>query len=252
MDLGEKLKKVRLDAGLSQRQVCGERITRNMLSQIENGSARPSMDTLRYLADRLGKPLGYFLDTDSDSLHAARLAYAEGNGLGMLDALSDTDTTTPEGAFLQKLGFLLAGEQALREQRLPYARDLLERCGQLESAYWQPETERRRQMGLCRADPAAPAPEVPPEEDLLLRAELALRAGKTALAGAWLDCLDDRRSRKWRLLRCDVYLAEQNPAAALEVLRPLGEDTETLPRLETCYRETGDFQNAYRCAVAQR
>ena len=27
---------------------------------------------------------------------------------------------------------------------------------------------------------------------------------------------------------------------------------ETLPRLETCYRETGDFQNAYRCAVAQR
>ena len=252
MDLGEKLKKVRLDAGLSQRQVCGERITRNMLSQIENGSARPSMDTLRYLADRLGKPLGYFLDTDSDSLHAARLAYAEGNGLGMLDALSDTDTTTPEGAFLQKLGFLLAGEQALREQRLPYARDLLERCGQLESAYWQPETERRRQMGLCRADPSAPAPEVPPEEDLLLRAELALRSGKTALAGAWLDCLDDRRSRKWRLLRCDVYLANHDPAAALEVLRPLGEDTETLPRLETCYRETEDFQNAYRCAVAQR
>ena len=252
MDLGKKLKNVRLEAGLSQRQVCGERITRNMLSQIENGSARPSMDTLRYLADRLGKPLGYFLDTDSDSLHAARLAYAEGNGLGVLDALSDTDTTTPEGAFLQKLGFLLAGEQALREQRLPYARDLLERCGQLESAYWQPETERRRQMDLCRADPLAPAPEVPPEEDLLLRAELALRSGKTALAGSWLDCLDDRRSRKWRLLRCDVYLAEQNPAEALEVLRPLGEDTETLPRLETCYRETGDFQNAYRCAVAQR
>ena len=139
MDLGKKLKNVRLEAGLSQRQVCGERITRNMLSQIENGSARPSMDTLRYLADRLGKPLGYFLDTDSDSLHAARLAYAKGNGLGMLDALSDTDTTTPEGAFLQKLGFLLAGEQALREQRLPYARALLERCGQLESAYWQPE-----------------------------------------------------------------------------------------------------------------
>ena len=100
MDLGEKLKKVRLDAGLSQRQVCGERITRNMLSQIENGSARPSMDTLRYLADRLGKPLGYFLDTDSDSLHAARLAYGAKDGLGMLDALSDTDLATPEGAFL--------------------------------------------------------------------------------------------------------------------------------------------------------
>ena len=88
----------------------------------------------------------------------------------------------------------------------------------------------------------------------VVSAGLVLRLGMatTALAGAWLDCLDDRRSRKWRLLRCDVYLAEQNPAEALEVLRPLGEDTETLPRLETCYRETGDFQNAYRCALAQR
>ena len=47
MDLGRRLKQARLDAGLSQRQLCGTEITRNMLSQIENGNARPSMDTLR-------------------------------------------------------------------------------------------------------------------------------------------------------------------------------------------------------------
>ena len=62
MELGQRLKQARLEAGLSQRQLCGEEITRNMLSQIENGSARPSMDTLRYLAARLGKPMGYFLE----------------------------------------------------------------------------------------------------------------------------------------------------------------------------------------------
>ena len=50
MELGDKLRQARLDAGLTQRQLCGDRITRNMLSQIENGLARPSMQTLRYLA----------------------------------------------------------------------------------------------------------------------------------------------------------------------------------------------------------
>ena len=62
MELGQRLRQARLEAGLSQRQLCGEVITRNMLSQIENGSARPSMETLRYLASRLGKPISFFLE----------------------------------------------------------------------------------------------------------------------------------------------------------------------------------------------
>ena len=62
MELGEKLKQARLEAGLSQRQLCGEEITRNMLSLIENGSAKPSMKTLQYLAARLGKPVSYLLE----------------------------------------------------------------------------------------------------------------------------------------------------------------------------------------------
>ena len=61
MELGDKLRQARLDAGLTQRQLCGDRITRNMLSQIENGLARPSMQTLRYLAGQLKKPVSYFL-----------------------------------------------------------------------------------------------------------------------------------------------------------------------------------------------
>ena len=60
MELGEKLRQARLRLGLSQRQVCGDQITRNMLSRIENGAARPSMKTLGCLAARLGKPVSYF------------------------------------------------------------------------------------------------------------------------------------------------------------------------------------------------
>ena len=59
MTLGEKIKQARLEAGLSQRQLCGEEVTRNMLSQIENGAARPSMATLSYFAARLGKNISW-------------------------------------------------------------------------------------------------------------------------------------------------------------------------------------------------
>ena len=82
MELGEKLREARLEAGLSQRALCGDVITRNMLSQIENGSAKPSMATLQYLAGQLGKPVGYFLEEqallspNSDILLQARQAYA--------------------------------------------------------------------------------------------------------------------------------------------------------------------------------
>ena len=65
MDLGQRLKNARLEAGLSQRQLCGDVITRNMLSQIENGSAKPSMDTLRYFSQILGKPISFFLEEDA-------------------------------------------------------------------------------------------------------------------------------------------------------------------------------------------
>ena len=87
MDLGQRIKQARLEKGLSQRQVCGEVITRNMLSLIESGKARPGMDTLEYLSRRLGKPLVYFLgETSAQSPNAAymaqaRQAYREGRPL---------------------------------------------------------------------------------------------------------------------------------------------------------------------------
>ena len=74
MEIGMRIKQARLAAGLSQRQLCGEVITRNMLSLIESGKARPSMDTLTYLAGQLGKPVGHFLGEQSGSEQAIALA----------------------------------------------------------------------------------------------------------------------------------------------------------------------------------
>ena len=84
MELGEKLRAARLEQGLSQRALCGEKITRNMLSRIEHGAARPSMQTLQYLAQRLGKPVSFFLEEaavtpNQVAMAKARAAFARGS-----------------------------------------------------------------------------------------------------------------------------------------------------------------------------
>ena len=101
MELGKRLKEVRLALGLSQRELCGDEITRNMLSQIENGSAKPSMDTLKYLAARLGKPVSYFLEEETVTspnqavMAAARDAKRAGDWRGVLTALEDYQGRDP-------------------------------------------------------------------------------------------------------------------------------------------------------------
>ena len=61
MTLGQKIKEARLSRGMTQKELVGDYITRNMLSKIENDSATPSVRTLEYLAGALGLPTGYFL-----------------------------------------------------------------------------------------------------------------------------------------------------------------------------------------------
>ncbi len=64
MSIGEKIKNVRTSKMLTQSELAGDVITRNMLSKIENGVATPSLPVAICLADRLGVPVGYLL-TDS-------------------------------------------------------------------------------------------------------------------------------------------------------------------------------------------
>ena len=66
MDIGKKIKTIRIEKLMTQRELAGEMITRNMLSQIENGIAQPSLSTVAYLASRLGVPAGYLLSEGDD------------------------------------------------------------------------------------------------------------------------------------------------------------------------------------------
>ena len=138
MELGQKLRQARLDAGLSQRELCGEVITRNMLSQIENGSARPSMQTLQYLAQRLGKPMGYFLEAQAVTspnqarMAQARQAWQDGDWAGVLRTLETyrlpDPVFDPERWLLETRAALELARQAIAQGKNAYAEALLARA----------------------------------------------------------------------------------------------------------------------------
>lgn len=71
MTTGEKIKKLRTDKMMTQSELVGNHITRNMLSRIESDEANPSLGTLLFLASRLGVPAGYLLaDENEDKVYA--------------------------------------------------------------------------------------------------------------------------------------------------------------------------------------
>ncbi len=66
MNIGLKIKTLRTSKLMTQSELAGSEITRNMLSRIENGAAQPSLDTLMYLASRLNVSAGFLLADSAD------------------------------------------------------------------------------------------------------------------------------------------------------------------------------------------
>lgn len=157
MELGEKLRNARLEAGLSQRQLCGDVITRNMLSQIENGSANPSMATLQYLAGKLGKPISFFLQEETvlspnpAILQQARQAYAQRRYDAVLALAGRYQGPDPlfdeEWHYLCALSGLALAEQLVAHSDWMTAQPLLEQLHR-GSIYYRVDMERRRKQLL--------------------------------------------------------------------------------------------------------
>ena len=251
MELGERLRIARLEAGLSQRQLCGDTVTRNMLSQIESGKAQPSMGTLRSLAARLGKPLSYFLEEEAppSAPAQARAAYAAGDYRQALELLQSEDSE--EQRLLQSLCRVALAEQALQEGRLPYARELLHKAGNEKSLYWTPPLERQRLLLLWQAGESVTLPAE--DRELLLRAEKALAEQRGQAAACYLDAAEDRTAR-WQLLRGKAALLQQQYREAAQYLHKAEETlpAETAALLEQCYRELEDYKLAYFYACKQK
>jgi len=142
MTMGQRILRARLEAGLSQRELAGEEITRNMLSSLEHDAANPSIPTLRYLSQRLGRPMSWFLGEDGSQ---AALAFARGDYRRCRELL-----TAAERPWLEPVALVREAEQAIREGKLPYARTLLEGLDGSGCPLFGPELDRK--AAILRAE----------------------------------------------------------------------------------------------------
>jgi tetratricopeptide (TPR) repeat protein/DNA-binding XRE family transcriptional regulator len=96
------VKQARAEAGLSLAQVAGGEISRTAIYFVETGKAKPSMETLKLIAERTGRPLDFFLSRPSTT--EAR------SSAGTLQIERLVATGDPQGA-------LAAGEALLVAER---------------------------------------------------------------------------------------------------------------------------------------
>lgn len=262
MELGEKLLRARLEAGLSQRQLCGEEITRNMLSQIEHGKAKPSMKTLRILAERLGKPVSYFLEENAllsanlERMMQARQAHLAGDHGVVRELLSQyqepDDLFQWERELLSAQAALELAEAALESGKVPYARELLGEAERI--SYPVPGLERQKALLRCALGDIG-AEELPGlDGELLLRARAALAAGQAVRCTHLLEAMEDHGGAEWSFLRGRAYLEQREFARAAECFHEAEADLpeQAAEYLEQCYRELEDYKQAYFYACKRK
>src|SRR5919206_225166 len=67
--LGERVRRLRNERGLTQTELAEARVSKEYISQIETGKTRPTPQTLEWLAERLGVDTHYLVDGVSDREH---------------------------------------------------------------------------------------------------------------------------------------------------------------------------------------
>ena len=234
MTMGQRILAARLAAGLSQRELAGEEITRNMLSSLEHDSANPSVATLRYLSKRLGKPMGYFLGEDGPS--EAISAFEQGDYRRCRELLSGA-----EARWLGPMARLREAEQAIAGGRIPYARELLEGLDGSASPLFGPELERKAAILRSRCGEFA---EIPEDGGLLSKAAAALASGRRADAERYLAACDDREAA-WSHLMGECRFQAGDYAQAREHYHRCEDHFDVRARLEVCCRELEDYKMAY-------
>ena len=93
--LGERLRQLRVAAGLTQTELAGDRCSKEYVSQIERGKTRPTPETIEWLAERLGVDAG-FLASGVATDERARLEGALSRAEAMYEAQDDEQAA---GAF---------------------------------------------------------------------------------------------------------------------------------------------------------
>ena len=76
-DLGSRIRQLRKERKLTLAQLAGDRLTKGMLSLIENGKAQPSMESLYYIAQQLQVDMSSLLGEEVESFKELMLEVEE-------------------------------------------------------------------------------------------------------------------------------------------------------------------------------
>ena len=272
MTLGQKLKQTRLARGMTQSQVVGDRITRNMLSQIENDLASPSVGTLEYLASVLNVRLSWLLADEQEEAEAGRTQrlrelLKSGEYAACLE-LAPEHAPDDEQALALAMAAAQCAQRALESERFDTARHLAQRGlawnnGSLYASaalmlhLWDILARCAQSAGLGQEEAAfadyrqAYAAQPVRARYHLAMARYQLERGKTAAAEA--------SRAEYRVLQARLASASGRYAEAMTALRQ-AERTGPLPKLlerellqamELAARELQDYKTAYECAARQ-
>lgn len=286
MTLGQKIKKARIDAGLTQKELVGDHITRNMLSKIENDNATPSVKTLEFLAGRLGLSTAYLMSdltfsdgTSPDGLDEMRKAYREGRFEDCISLLENSHTagTTDEGYLLRALADLAAARAYRAQLNYEKAKEFADSADYYnkQGLYYSAEID--AEMSLILAECAnVLAPEEFDEnakeylrsiESIsfsarfdLAKADNLCIVGKVSEALEILDNLTELDAKELQAKKEYVYgkaaaVSGDHKKACEHLLKAeeLGMCTNALySALEKSFKELDDYKSAYHYAVMQK
>lgn len=281
MTLGQKLRQTRLSKGLSQSQVAGSCVTRNMLSQIENDQASPSMRTLEHLARALDVSVGWLLsdeqtDAALDRMRKARALFREEDYAGCLALFAQDAPGDDEMLLLCAEAAGRLAEQMLSDENYEKAKDLAQQAldWNRKSLYENAQVQTQALDVLARcalwekdADEAVARYKAYYLERqntvryhfTMARFQLQQEHVQAAEREIWsIAELPEKSRAEYLILRGKIAAKrEQYENAALYYHQaeelPLGRmlERELYQGLEVCCRELGDYQQAYLYASKQ-
>lgn len=280
MNIGERIKQLRLSKLMTQADLAGTQITRNMLSSIEHGTALPSLPTAIYIAQRLNVSVGYLLAEEKNELAYRKMegmsnirrAFSAGDHEGCLALLAafGEDADDELSLIRAECEYGIA-RSAFENGRLRLAAAALDRAlSACEKTVYDTAWLRER-IAVCfryitGISSTLVSDVLDAEEieracafgDVLVEyamASEALRSEHTEVASLFIqrhaNSLYAARLSALMLMRQGAYPAAQ---AALEALLARDELTfgvllyEVFGDLELCYRKNDDYKRAYEFA----
>ena len=221
VQLGERLRALRIAAGLTQSELAGGRFSKEYLSQIERGKTRPTTETLEWVAARLGTDPGYLesgVSADERGRVEAALARAEAltedhrYAEGLKEFARGRTAVAGTGAPDLELRSLLGESWArIQDGGIPEALELLTRARELAERPEFSDVDRAAvlfRFGVCRYKLSSISTSIGLLDEALALAE---RSGLPAdllradILGWRSRCY--RRQRDWQAAREDVERA---------------------------------------------